>query len=98
MADDLARSFKAEGKEAMLKLADKARVKDHRLKSVAFAFMETVGEGDSRKWQYSKEEFAFGMHLAPLAKRMLEASGGAYAEALKELVLQSGANEDVLPA
>jgi hypothetical protein len=98
LADDLARSFKAEGKEAMLKLADKARVKDHRLKAVAFAFMEAVGEGTSHKWQYSKEEHDFGMHLAPLAKKMLEASGGTYAEALKDLVLQSGASEEVLPA
>jgi hypothetical protein len=98
LADDLARSFKADGKEAMLRAADKARTKDHRLKAVALAFIEAVGEGASRKWQFSREESEFGMHLSPWARRMLDSTGGAYAEALKELVLQSGAGEEVLPA
>jgi hypothetical protein len=57
-----------------------------------------VGEGASRKWQFSREESEFGMHLSPWARRMLDSTGGAYAEALKELVLQSGAGEEVLPA
>jgi hypothetical protein len=98
LADELARIFKSEGKDPMVRAADKARSKDNRMKAVSFAFLEAVGEGASRKWQFKKEELDFGMHLAPFAKKMLEASGGAYAEALKELVLNSGASEEVLPA
>jgi hypothetical protein len=98
LADDLARAYKSEGKDSMVRMADKARSKDNRLKAISFAFMEAVGEGASRKWQYTKEELDFGMHLAPMAKKMLEATGGPYAEALKALVLNSGASEEVLPA
>jgi hypothetical protein len=92
-ADRLGRTFKTEGKEAALRQVEKTKGSDHKLRSVSFAFISALGEGQTKSWQFTREEMDFGAYLAPFAKRVLDESGDAYADALKVLLEASGSNE-----
>ncbi len=95
IADDLARTFKTEGKAAMVRQLDRNRPRETRLKAVAYGFLVAVGEADSRNWQYTKEEIDFGKYLGEFAQTMLAAEGNDYDQALINLLAASGANEDL---
>jgi hypothetical protein len=96
MADTAARAFKIEGKAAMVRAIERLKPRGHRLKAVAFAFLTTVGEAESRTWQFTKEEMDFGLHLSQFAKTLLEAEGQAYDDALRILISACGASENVV--
>lgn len=96
LADDLARSYKVEGKQAMVRLLDRNRPKEHRGKAVAFAFLKAVGEADSKTWQFTREEMDYGVYLADFAKALLEGEGEAYHDALVNLLTASGASEELV--
>jgi len=95
MADDLARTFKTEGKAAMVRLLDRNRPRETRSKSVAYGFLVAAGEADSHNWQYTKEEIDFGRYLGEFAQALLVAEGNEYDEALHNLLAASGSNEDL---
>jgi hypothetical protein len=94
VADMLARTFKTEGKEAMLRAMERYKGKDNRTKSVCYAFSRASGE-TSRSWQFSKLEADFGEYLEQFAKGMLDNVGQDYDSALKNLLAASGSNETV---
>jgi hypothetical protein len=94
-ADLLARTFKTEGKEAMMRATEKGRQKDHRIKSVSFAFLNSAGD-TSKNWHFNKEETDYGIYLVQFAQKMLESNGAAYDEALRNLLAASGASEPVV--
>jgi hypothetical protein len=96
LADDLARAFKIEGKQAMVRQLEKNRPKEHRGKAVAFGFLKAVGEADSRIWQFTREEMDYGLYLADFAKIVLESEGEAYHDALNNLLTASGASEQLV--
>lgn len=95
MADSLARTYKIEGKEAMLRLIEKAGWRDHRPKAVSYAFLSAVGEGEGRAWQFTEVEKDFGSHLSSFADTLLQSDGEGYHESLKLLVEASGAIEEM---
>jgi len=92
VADTLARTYKTEGKDAMLRAMDRFKGKDHRTKSVCYAFSRAAGE-TSRAWQFSKQETDFGEYLEQFAKAMIESIGKDYDGALKNMLAASGSNE-----
>ena len=94
-ADLLARTFKTEGRDAMVRATEKGRQKDHRIKSISFAFLNSAGDS-SKNWQFNKEESDYGVYLAQFAQGMLEATGAEYDEALRNLLEASGASEPVV--
>jgi hypothetical protein len=93
-ADTLARTFKTEGKDAMLRAMERFKGRDHRVKSVCFAFSRASGE-TSKAWQFSKQEADFGEYLEQFAKAMLDSVGQDYDAALKNILAASGSNETV---
>jgi hypothetical protein len=92
-ADRIARTVKTEGKEAAIRQIEKSKGADHRLRSVAFGFISALGEGQTRGWQFTREEMDYGTYLAPFAQRLLDSQGEEYAEGLKLLLEASGSNE-----
>ncbi|OPY34863.1 MAG: hypothetical protein A4E32_00016 [Methanomassiliicoccales archaeon PtaU1.Bin124] len=94
LADAMARAYKTEGREALLRIADRSKGKDHRSKSVCYAFFKAIGE-TSKSWQFNKQEADFGEYLSQFASIMIQAKGNEYDDALKNLVTASGANETV---
>ena len=94
-ADLLARTYKTEGKEAMVRATDKGRQKDHRIKSISFAFLNSAGD-PSKNWQFNKEETDYGVYLSQFAQKMLESTGPAYDEALRNLLAAAGASEQTV--
>jgi len=95
-ADDLARIYKIEGKQAMVRLLEKNRPKEHRGKAVAFGFLKAVGEADSHTWQFTREETDYGAYLADFAKALLDSEGDAYHDALTNLLTASGTAEPLV--
>ena len=93
-ADLLARTFKTEGREAMVRATESGRKKDHRIKSISFAFLTSAGD-TSKNWQFNKEETDYGVYLAQFAQKMLDSTGSEYDEALRNLLAASGASEPV---
>jgi hypothetical protein len=93
LADRVARTAKTEGKEAALRQVEKGKGSDHKTRSVSYAFLTALGEGQSRSWQFTREEMDFGSYLAPFAQRLLVEKGEGYAEALSLLLEASGSNE-----
>ncbi|MDW5561918.1 MAG: hypothetical protein SA339_01725 [Methanomassiliicoccus sp.] len=94
-ADGIARTAKTEGKEAAMRQIEKGKGGDHRLRSVSFAFITALGEGQAKAWQFTREEMDFGTYLAPFAQRLLESQGDGYAEGLKLLLEASGSIENI---
>lgn len=95
MADGLARTYKIEGKEAMLRSIEKAGWRDHRPRAVSYAFLSAVGEGEGRSWQFTEVEKDFGSYLSSFAGNLLRAEGEEYYEALRLLIEASGAMEEI---
>ena len=95
IADELARSFKTEGKTAMVRMLDRNRPRETRSKAVAYGFLVAVGEADSHNWQYTKEEIDFGRYLGEFAQALLAAEGNDYDQALHNLLTASGASEEL---
>jgi hypothetical protein len=95
-ADDLARAYKVEGKQAMVRLLEKTRPKEHRGKAVAFGFHKAVGEADSRAWQFTREEMDYGVYLADFARTLIDSEGDAYHDALTNLLTASGTSEPLV--
>ncbi|MDD1771618.1 MAG: hypothetical protein LUQ09_01710 [Methanomassiliicoccales archaeon] len=97
LADSLARAHKVGGTPAMLRLIEKAD-KQHLSRAVCYAFLEAIGEGQSRKWQFSNEERDYGVHLSTHARVMVSSSGDEYAQALSSLLTDSGSGESAVKA
>lgn len=93
LADRVARTAKTEGKEATLRQIERSKASDHRSRSVSYAFLVALGEGQTKVWKFTREEMDFGTYLAPFAQRLLEEKGDGYAEALALLLEASGSNE-----
>jgi hypothetical protein len=95
IADDLARTFKTEGKAAMVRHLDRNRPRETRSKAVAYGFLVAVGEADSHNWQYTKEEIDFGRYLGEFVQTLLASEGNDYDQALLNLLTACGASESL---
>ncbi|MBI0582689.1 MAG: hypothetical protein ISF22_00525 [Methanomassiliicoccus sp.] len=92
-ADRVAHLAKTEGKEAALRHIEKSKGSDHRQRSVSVAFLSALGEGQTKSWQFTREETDYGAYLAPFAQQLLASAGDDYVEALRLLLEASGSNE-----
>ena len=92
-ADRVARIYKTEGKEAALRQIEKSKGSDHKLRSVSYGFLSALGEGQTKAWQFTREEADYGQYLAPFAQQLLDEKGDDYAHALKLMLEASGSNE-----
>lgn len=93
--DDVARTYKTEGKTAAMRTLEKSKGANHNMRSLTYALLAAVGEGQSKAWQFTREEMDFGTYLVPFAKKLLDAEGNEYANALNLLLEASGAMEKV---
>ncbi|MFH0816860.1 MAG: hypothetical protein V1934_08630 [Methanobacteriota archaeon] len=94
LADETARAYKESGQAGACDHLDRLKTLGHRENSVALAFYIAMEQEANRMWKYSKEESDLGASLAPMAKDMLESSGGAYDRALRHLLKMSGSSEE----
>lgn len=94
LADSLARTYKMEGKEAMVRAVERTKRTDHRTKAVCYGFLKAAGES-SRSWQFSREEIDYGTYLAQFAETLFQASGEEYSQALQTLLTAAGCEENV---
>ena len=93
--DDIARIYKTEGKIAAVRALEKSKGSNHNLRSLTYGLLSAVGEGQSKAWQFTKEEMDFGTYLVPFAEKLLSAEGKEYTNALNLLLEASGAMEKV---
>jgi len=63
----------------MLRLVERTE-KVHLRRAICYAFLEAIGEGQQRKWQFSKEERESGEHLAPHALEMTRGGRGGLSQ------------------
>ncbi|HTY46613.1 MAG TPA: hypothetical protein VMB46_02990, partial [Methanomassiliicoccales archaeon] len=96
MADSLARAFKTDGKASMVRALDKMRLKDHRTKALAYAFLHAAGEAEGKTWQFTKEEMDFGAYLSAFASQLMASEKEAYVEALQNMLTASGSGETLV--
>ena len=92
-ADAVARAYKTEGAEGALKKLEKERGNDTRIKSVAYAFLLSLGKEAAKKWQYDRTEMDFAAFLKDKAKDLLEAKSDGYHEALQAILSATGSTE-----
>jgi len=96
MADSLARAYKTDGKASMVRALDKMRLKDHRTKALAYAFLHAAGEAEGKTWQFTKEEMDFGTYLSAFASQLMASEKEAYVEALQNILTASGSGETLV--
>jgi len=90
--DRAARTHRAEGVDAAVRVLE-AGGKDHRTKSVRFAFLLALDRAKAVEWQFSREEKELGGFLHVRIKQMLGAKGDGYREDLQEILTLSGSEE-----
>ena len=94
-SDKVARAYRTEGTDGALKVVEKERGSEKRIKPVAYAFLLTLGKEASKKWQYDKTEIDFAQFLRDKAKDLLEAEPEDYHDALQGLLSATGSTERI---
>ena len=97
VADAIARAHRSGGQEAALKAAQE-RANAGKAKGVILAFLQALGGGKGQEWRYTTTDQEMAASLAPVVRRLLEASGESYHEALREASLLAGESADFQPA
>ncbi len=94
-ADRVARAYRTEGTDGALKVVEKERGSEKRIKPVAYAFLLALGKEASKKWQYDRTDIDFAQFLQDKAKDLLEAEPEDYHEALQALLSATGSTERI---
>jgi hypothetical protein len=94
-ADKVARAYRTEGSRGAMRTLEKERGSDTRIKSVAYAFLLTLGKEASKKWQYDRTEMDFAAFLKEKAGALLEAEPDEYHEALQAILSATGSTERI---
>jgi hypothetical protein len=92
-ADSVARAYRTEGAEGAVKTLERERVSDHKVKSVAYAFLLIVGKEANKEWQYDRTEKEFAQFLRGKVQALLVAGPEGYHEALQALLSATGSTE-----
>lgn len=92
--DRVARIYKTFGEQSALQEIRK-RPENPKGKSLAYAFLLTLGKGTDTKWQYSKEEIEYGEYLQSYARKLLDAEPENYIKTLQELLTICGSSETI---
>ncbi len=97
-ADEVARVYKTKGADETVRRIGRYKGSDTKIKSVAFAFLLTLGKGTAKRWQYAKTETDFAKFLNKYAERLLKAGPDDYHDALQKLLNATGSTEEIAPA
>ena len=92
--DEVARTFKAMGKEETIRLIDKAG-KETKIKSTNCGFLKALGAIKGKEWQFTKEELDYGDYLSEFTKALLNSEPENYKDAVQNLLTASGSGETV---
>ena len=92
--DELARTYKAMGKDELLKQMDLGR-KETKIKSINCGILTALDSIKNKEWQFTKEELDYGTYLAEFARALLNSEPGDYRDAVQNLLTASGSGETV---
>lgn len=92
-SDRVARAYKTEGADGAVKVLERERGTDPKLKSVAYAFLLVMGRETNREWQYERTEKDFAQFLRPAVEKLFKAPAEGYHEALQALLSATGSTE-----
>jgi hypothetical protein len=92
-ADEIARAYKTGGTDEALRLIEKRKTNDIKVKSVAYAFLLHFGKGSDKRWQYSKIEIECAQFLEDYVKKLLESEPDSYHDSLQKILIASGSTE-----
>jgi hypothetical protein len=92
-ADNIARVYMTQGKEDALRAIEHYKGGDTRIKSVAYSFLLALGQGASKKWQYTKTEIDFAQFLKEPASKLLSSKPGDYHNNLQGLLSATGSTK-----
>jgi len=93
-ADTIARTYKLYGAKKTLSQID-AHPKNTKARSIAYAFLLYFNKGKDQQWKYSGEEVEYGTYLKAYAEALLNSTPETYHDSLKELIKQTGCNEEI---
>jgi len=91
--DDVARTYRALGKEETLKRI--AIVQETKMKSINCGFLTALDSLKGKEWQFTKEELDYGKYLADFAQALLDSPAEGYADSLQNFLTASGSEETV---
>ncbi len=94
LADTIARGYKTLGKKEAVKIISSVG-NNTKEKSVAYAFLFAMDQGQDMSWKYSPVEKELGEHLQGYAKKLLNAQSQNYHDVLQDLVFATGSTEKI---
>ena len=97
LADNIAKTHKAKGKESAIKLIDEQNPENSQALSTMFAFLLCLKATAGREWKFSDAQRDVGKFLLPLAEELLIAGPGEYNDALKKLLQYTGSTVEIVP-
>ncbi len=97
LADKIAKTHKAKGKEAAIKIIDEQNPENSQALSTMFAFLLCLKATAGREWKYSDAQRDVGKFLQPLAEELLIAGPGEYNNSLKKLLQYTGSTVEIAP-
>lgn len=86
--DAMARTYRIEGKEGVLKLIKEEKM-DVKKKSISYSFLHAL-DVRGEEWKYTKMEREFGEHLSHYVKKLLEVEGEEYKKILDNMLREIG--------
>lgn len=93
-ADTVARTYRTFGEKKAL-----SEIKNHpdtpKAKTIAYAFLLSLGKGSEVKWKYTKEEIDYGEYLKDYAQKLLTVEPENYSTVLQELLTACGSSETI---
>ncbi len=93
-ADDMARTYKALGREEALRKLTTVQG-ETKMKSLICGFLNALDSMKGKEWQFTKEEQDYGRYLGDFAKALLDSKSETYKDALKNLLDAAGADDDL---
>ena len=97
LADIIAKTHKAKGKEAAIKIIDEQNPENSQALSTMFAFLLCLSATAGREWKFSDAQRDVGKFLKPLAEKLLKAGPSEYDEALEKLLQYTGSTVEIAP-
>jgi hypothetical protein len=94
-ADEIGRVYMAKGDEETERQIEKTRGTQTKVNKIAAALLFALNR-EGRKWQFTKEEGDFGMHIKDTGRKFLESTPKNYAKNLQKLIKATGSTEDIL--
>jgi hypothetical protein len=92
--DTVSRTYRTFGEKKAL-----TEIKNHpdtpKAKSIAYAFLLTLGKNNEEKWKYSKEEVDYGEFLQQYTQKLLTIEPDQYTPVLQELLKAAGSSETI---